>query len=406
MSTVRRSREALPAAWRSAVTAVLATLAACGGGGDGMGTSPASMATSVMGSGSMGSGSMGTSCMGMSMGMHNSMSCAAPTIALMAPPGTLSRTVTLRAHVVVSQGDGVVRVDFLIDGTRIGTATADPFVISWDSTSVSDGPHTLGAMVGDSLGQTASASPVAIAVDNHPLFTVALSAAQMIAAPASTGTGTAHLSVNLGSGALSGSVMLGALTATAVTLNEAFAGSAGPPLLSFSPDASAGEWHLPAGALLTLEQVTTLLQGGLYVTVSTAANPAGELRGQIAPANVMVIFSTMSGAQEAPPVAINASGVAVTTVDMVANTFTVNVHATGVDDALAAEVDQGAAGASGPSLAALARDAIDPGHWSVQLAAASATDIDAFKGGNWYVNVATPADPQGAIRGQIELTGH
>ena len=395
MSFALRVRQALAAALPPAAAALLATLAACGGDG-GMGMSPTSMANDTMGSGSMASGSM--SCMGMSM----SMPCSAPTIAIMAPAGSVSRTVTLRAQVSVMQGDAVTRVDFMVDGARVGTTGGEMFSVSWDSTTVSDGAHTLTATVSDGLGQTSSATPVTIEVDNHPAFTVALSAAQVVPSPASTGSGTAHLSVNLGTGALSGTVVLSGLTATGVTLNEAFAGNSGPGLIILSPGASANEWQVPAGALLTADQITVLLQGGLYVMASTAANSGGELRGQIAPTNIIVVFSALSGAQEVPAVAINAAGVAATTVDTQANTLPVHVHATGVDDALAADVDDGAAGATGTQLAALTHDGVDPGHWSMELAAVSAADIGAFKGGDWYVNLMTPANPHGAIRGQIE----
>jgi hypothetical protein len=400
MSIALRARQALPAARLRAATALLATLAACGG--EGMGTAPMSTATDVMGTGSMASGSMGTSCMGMGM----SMSCPAPTIAIVPPPGTVSRTVALRAQVTIMEADGVARVDFMVDGTRVGTTSGEIVSVSWDSTTVSDGTHTLTATVSDNLGQTSTAGPVTIEVDNHPAFTIALSPAQIVPAPASAGSGTAHLTVNLGSGALSGSVVLSGLTATAVTLNQAFAGDHGAILVTLSPGGNTAEWEVPAGALLTAEQVTALLQGGLYVTAGTAANPNGELRGQIAPTNVTVIFSVLNGAQEVPSVAGNAAGVAATTVDTVANTLTVHVHATGVDDASAAEVDEGAAGATGPQLTPLTRDDVDPGHWSTQLVEMSAADIAACKANNCYVNVMTPADPHGAIRGQIELPGH
>jgi len=400
MSIALRVRQALPAARLRAATALLATLAACGG--DGMGTAPMSAATDVMGTGSMASGSMGTTCMGMGM----SMSCPAPTIAMMPPPGTVSRTVALRARVTVMQGDTVARVDFMVDGTRVGTTSSEIVSVSWDSTTVSDGTHTLTATVSDGLGQTSAASPVTIEVDNHPAFTIALSAAQIVPAPASMGSGTAHVTVSLGTGTLSGSVVLSGLTATAVTLNQAFAGEHGAVLVTLSPGGNGAGWDVPAGALLTAEQVTALLQGGLYLTAATAANPDGELRGQIAPTNVAVIFSVLNGAQEVPSVASNATGVAATTVDTVANTLTVHVHATGVDDASAAEVDAGAAGATGPQLAALTRDDLDPAHWSAQLVGVSAADIAALEANDGYVNVMTPADPLGAIRGQIEFTGH
>ena len=400
MSIALRIRQALPAAALCTTTTLLATLTACGG--DGMGMAPMSMASGATGSGSMASGSMGTTCMDMGM----SMSCPDPTISIMPPTGTVSRTITLRAQVKVMDGGMVRRVDFMVDGARVGTASGGDLSVSWDSTTVSDGAHTLTATVSDSLGQTSSASPMTLEVDNHPAFTVALSPAQIIPAPASAGSGAARLSVDLGTGALSGSVVLSGLTATAVTLNEAFAGNSGPGLLSFSAGASGNAWQVPAGALLTAEQLTVLLQGGLYVTASTAANSGGELRGQITPANVLVIFSALSGTQEVPAVATSAAGVAATTLDTQAYTLTVHVHAAGVEGALAAEVDDGAVGATGTQLAALTRDDADPGHWSTQLAAVSPTDIGACKAGNCYINMMTPADPHGAIRGQIESTGH
>ena len=150
MSIALRMRRALPAAPLCAATALLAALGACGGGG--MGMAPTSMATGAMGSGSMASGSMGTSCMDMGM----SMSCAAPTIAIMAPVGTVSRTVTLRAQVTVMQGDAVARVDFMVDGARVGTTSGEIFSVGWDSTTVSDGSHALTATATDGVGQSSA----------------------------------------------------------------------------------------------------------------------------------------------------------------------------------------------------------------------------------------------------------
>jgi CHRD domain/Bacterial Ig domain len=401
MSNTRRIEPALAVAplWGAALL-----LAACGGGGGGMGSTPTAVASNAMGSGSMGMSCMGSSMDTGSMDM-NGMSCPAPTVALASPPGIVSRTVTLSARVGVTEGDAVMRVDFLVDGARVGTATAAPFSVSWDSTTVGDGPHALTAMATDSFAQSVGAGPVTLQVDNHPTFAITLSAAQIVPAPASAASGSAHLSVDLGKGAVGGSVVLSGITATAVTLNQAFAGESGAQLIALEPGASSAQWNLPAGALLTAEEVTALLQGGLYVSVSSPANPAGELRGQITPANVMVTFSTLSGSQEVPAVAINATGVAAITVDTVANTLTVHLHASGVADAMAAELAEGAAGAIGKPLAALARDPADAGHWSAPLVTVGASDVDSFKASGWYLNVMTPADPDGAIRGQIEPGG-
>jgi len=75
-----------------------------------------------------------------------------------------------------------------------------------------------------------------------------------------------------------------------------------------------------------------------------------------------------------------------------------------VDDATAAEVDSGAAGASGAKLVGLTKDSVNMGHWSIELATIAASDLGNFNANKLYVNVMTPADPNGAIRGQINAS--
>jgi hypothetical protein len=148
------------------------------------------------------------------------------------------------------------------------------------------------------------------------------------------------------------------------------------------------------------------MRGGLYVVAASAAHPGGEVRGQILPANVMVTFSPLAGSQEVPPVSIAASGIAATTVDASANTLTIHVHTAGVADAMAGEVDSGAVGTTGSMLATLEKDSVDPGHWAGTMVAIGAGDVGNFEAADWYVNIATPTDPKGAIRGQIAAPTH
>jgi hypothetical protein len=359
-------------------------LSACGGGYGGGSSS---------GSGSNGCG-----------GAYGS-ACPAPTVTMTSPGATVNRSVKLTASAAAMGGASVTQVDFLIDGASVGTATAAPYTVSWDSTTVSDGNHTLTGKVTDSQSQTATSAAITVAVKNNPVFSVTLAGAQIFPAPSSSASGTANLTVKLGSGATSGKVTLSGVTATAVTINEAFAGTTGASLITLAVNAStAGEWDVPASALLTADQVTALLQGKLYVIATSAANPAGEIRGQITPDNVKVVFSALAGSQEVPPVTITASGVAAVTVDAAANTLTVHVNSTGVDDATAAEVESGAAGASGAKLVALTKDSVNIGHWSMELATIAASDLGNFNANKLYVNVKTPADPNGALRGQINAS--
>jgi len=349
-----------------------------------------------------GGGGMGTNPCG---GAYSA--CPLPTIALTAPASgaTVSGTaVMLTATAAASTMNGltVTRVDFMIDGPIVGTAMTSPYTVSWNSTTVTKGSHSLTAKVTDSVNGTATTPAIMINTTGMAVAAVAMTAAQIFPAPSSSASGTANITVKLESGATSGKVMLSGLTATAVTINEGFAGATGPRAIALEAHGgTAGEWGVPANALLTAEQVTALLQGKLYVIATSVANPRGELRGQIVPDNIVVTFSSMERSQELAAVGLAAGGVAAATVDTTANTLTIHVNSTGVDDAMAAQLATGAAGATGRELAGLTKDAVNMGHWSTELASVSAADVGNFKAGKWYVSVATPAEPGGAIRAQI-----
>jgi hypothetical protein len=395
MANRSRIRQVVPTALLLVAGTFAAILTACGGGGYGGGGG---------GGGSM-SGTQSCSSSGGGYG-GGGTTCPAPTIQLASPGTTVDRSVTLSATAAAASGESVTQVEFLIDGTSVGTVKTAPFTLSWDSTTVADGSHTLTAIVTDSKGQTTTSAAVAFKVDNNPAFKVAMQAAQIIPEPTSGAAGTASLTLKLANGGISGKVTVSGVTATAVTINDAFAGNSGSSIISLKASAAtAGEWDVPAAALLTADQVTALMQGGLYVIASSAANPNGVIRGQITPANIRVVFTKLSGAQEVPAVNNNAaSGIAGVTVDSTANTLSVHLHTSGIADASAASVNTAAAGATGAQLVALAHDPANAGHWSVQLAKVTAADLGNFDANKWYLNVMTATEPKGAVRGQIDAT--
>ena len=361
-------------------------LAGCGGGGYGGG----------------GGGSGGS----MTCGSGYSNACPPPTVTLTAPASgaTVSSTVPLTATASASSTYGltVTSVEFLIDGMAVGTVTSSPYTFMWNSTTVTKGSHSLTAKVTDSAGGTAT-TPAIMINTTGTAIAVAMTAAQIFPAPMSQASGMADLTVKLDTGATRGTVKLTGLSATAVTINEGFAGAAGPALIRLSPGGdNTAEWEVPANALLTAEQLTALSQGKLYVIATSAANPRGEIRGQIAPDNVAVTFSTMAPAAEARSVSLAAGGVVATTVDKSAYTLSIQVNSTGVDDADAAEVDSAA---TGRKLAVLSKDSVEMGHWSTELAPLSAADVGHFESGKWYVSIATPVEAGGALRGQIRAPG-
>jgi len=292
----------------------------------------------------------------------------------------------------------------MIDGTIVGTAMTSPYTVSWNSTSVTKGSHSLTAKVTDSANGTATTPAIMINTTGMAAAAVTMTSAQVFPAPMSHASGRADLTVKLDTGAAHGTVKLAGVSALSVTINEGFAGATGPALIRLTPSGgNASEWEVPANALLTAEQLTALSQGKLYVLATSAANPRGEIRGQITPENIAVTFSTMAPAPQARSLGTAAGGVVATTVDKSAHTLSVHVNSTGVEDADAAEI---ASAATGRKLALLSKDPVEMGHWSVELAHISAADVGHFEAGKWYVSVATPVEVNGALRGQISAPGN
>src|SRR6266851_4169686 len=82
-----------------------------------------------------------------------------------APGATVSGSnVTLAA--AASDAGAVDHVDFLVDGAVAGTATSAPYNVSWDSTAVGDGTHTITSRAVSTAGNTATSSPVSVTVNN------------------------------------------------------------------------------------------------------------------------------------------------------------------------------------------------------------------------------------------------
>ena len=347
------------------------------------------------GYGSGGGGSSGSA--GTCGGVY--VACPPPTATVTAPAAnaTVSGTVALTATATAATqyNLSITSVEFLVDGTSVGTAMSSPYTVNWDSTKVTNGSHTITAKATDSMNDTGTSAPVMVTVTGGM---AAMSAAQIFPAPSSKASGVARISVDSSTGAVTGTVSLSGMSARTVTLNRGFAGSTGEALVTLSSRAgSASEFEVPANVVLSAEQVSAFAQGGLYVIATSAANPNGEIRGQLAPAGVQVSFSDLSVSPEAEALGMQASGIAATTVDLHAATLTVHVDSAGVEDATAARVSVTA----GAPLAELARSPTDMGHFSTELAHVSAADIESFEAGKLSVTVAAAAAPAGAIGGAL-----
>lgn len=95
----------------------------------------------------------------------------APTVDLIFPsPGTtLSGTVTLSAD--ANDNFGVTEVTFLLDGAVLGTgnrsAQAGPWTLDWNTTSTSDGAHSLSVQARDAAGNVGSDSATSVTITQN-----------------------------------------------------------------------------------------------------------------------------------------------------------------------------------------------------------------------------------------------
>lgn len=80
-------------------------------------------------------------------------------------------------------------------------------------------------------------------------------------------------------GSVSGSVTTTGIAGTAAHIHQGAAGTNGPVIVPFQKDGDT--YKAPAGAKLTEAQVASFKAGDLYFNVHSAANPGGEIRGQL-----------------------------------------------------------------------------------------------------------------------------
>ncbi len=100
--------------------------------------------------------------------LNNPPDTELPTITIISPAaGTVTGTVNVTA--TANDNEGVIGVQFLLDGVNLGAEdlTAS-YSRSWNTTTVTDGSHVLTAIARDAAGNTATSAGVIVNVLNHP----------------------------------------------------------------------------------------------------------------------------------------------------------------------------------------------------------------------------------------------
>lgn len=90
-----------------------------------------------------------------------------PTVSITAPVDGATVSGTAPISAAASDNVGVAGVQFLLDGANLGAEdTTDPYALSWNTTTATNGAHVLTARARDAAGNTTTSNPVTVSVGN------------------------------------------------------------------------------------------------------------------------------------------------------------------------------------------------------------------------------------------------
>ena len=243
-----------------------------------------------------------------------------------------------------------------------------------------------------------------ILTSNFALATFGLSGDQQVPVASTSAMGNGYALVNTSTYELELVIdTTGVDNATGAHIHTGDIGTNGDVLVALEQSTSdPGMWMTPADTAINADILAVLAGGGHYVNVHTPAFPDGEIRGQIVTPQYVIATFGLSGAQEVPAVTTMASGNGYALVNSLTYDLDLVVHTNGVDDATAAHIHTGRVGMNGDVLVALEQSADDAGMWmTADDAMLTPAIFEVLASGGHYVNVHTPANPSGELRGQI-----
>jgi hypothetical protein len=208
--------------------------------------------------------------------------------------------------------------------------------------------------------------------------------------------GNATLSLNRSARTISATITIDGLVPTLAHIHAAQAGIAGPVVF---PMTISGSTATLAPTVLSTEQLATLDAGGFYFNVHSAANPAGEIRGQI---GREVFVAHLTGSQENPPSTSTSTGEGRLVLDPITRKVSGEIELQGIQ-ATIAHVHTGAVGVNGPVLIGLV-DHGGHGHFTVfEGTVMTDADVDKLRAGGLYFNAHSAANPNG--RSEVRSAG-
>lgn len=95
----------------------------------------------------------------------------APIVTLTNPGTIASGATTVSLSAAATDGVGVTKVEFYVDGALKGSDTTSPYTYTWDIQSVTPGNHTLTAKAYDAAGNSSTSAAVVVNIPTPPPIT-------------------------------------------------------------------------------------------------------------------------------------------------------------------------------------------------------------------------------------------
>lgn len=218
------------------------------------------------------------------------------------------------------------------------------------------------------------------------------------------------------------------LVHTQLTLNVTYRGLTGPangshihgpagptgtagvlvPLDSLNGGSYGTSGALSGTVALTPTELGYVIDGQTYINFHTAANPNGELRGQILPYSTAVPATVLMSGQAERPAAVVTSGTGAGTFGLDGSTLYFSINYSGLSGTATAAHIHGPAPTTSSTNVLVDLSPYHVGAFSTAGTFAGNLTLttaqrDALLNGMTYVNIHTAANPGGEIRGQIAL---
>jgi hypothetical protein len=344
----------------------------------------------------------------------NSSTATGSVYVVLAPGGTLTYRATVTglsptaAHFhngAAGVAAGVVKNFTLLNNTASGTWSSsdasqpltDALLRDLVRGRIYANAHTTAFPGGEIRRQVLSVPGIA--------FTASVDGSQETPPVTTSGVGTGFFALNASGSQLTYMITFNNEVLTAAHFHNGPVGVAAAVVknLTFINGTASGVWSSSdATQPLTDSLLVELLKGRLYVNGHTAANPNGDIRGQVIMASGAGFAVKLDGSQETPPVTTNASGTASVILNPDA-TVTFDETVAGLTPT-AAHFHNGAAGvAAGVVKNTTLTNNTASGTWTSSDATQPLTDnlLRELIKGRLYLNAHTSSNPGGEIRGQV-----